>query len=122
MTGDHRNLTVLTHSFPKRRSSDLARITGSGTTGGSTGATRSSSSSSAGSGATSARATATAPSTGRNSTASKMNGPTRSEEHTSELQSLMRSSYAVFCLKKKQNTNRTNLQRNTTHNKKHAHQ
>src|SRR3546814_7982661 len=28
----------------------------------------------------------------------------RSEEHTSELQSLMRISYAVFCLKKKQNT------------------
>src|SRR3546814_5446502 len=28
----------------------------------------------------------------------------RSEEHTSELQSLMRSSYAVFCLKKKKNT------------------
>src|SRR3546814_1925085 len=27
----------------------------------------------------------------------------RSEEHTSELQSLMRSSYAVFCLKKKKN-------------------
>src|SRR3546814_2830661 len=27
--------------------------------------------------------------------------PHRSEEHTSELQSLMRSSYAVFCLKKK---------------------
>src|SRR3546814_10338913 len=27
----------------------------------------------------------------------------RSEEHTSELQSLMRISYAVFCLKKKQN-------------------
>src|SRR3546814_17492505 len=27
----------------------------------------------------------------------------RSEEHTSELQSLMRSSYAVFCLKKKHN-------------------
>src|SRR3546814_9761015 len=39
----------------------------------------------------------------------------RSEEHTSELQSLMRISYAVFCLKKKQNktgreqlTNQTN--------------
>src|SRR3546814_10616733 len=30
---------------------------------------------------------------------------TRSEEHTSELQSLMRNSYAVFCLKKKNNTN-----------------
>src|SRR3546814_7514065 len=27
--------------------------------------------------------------------------PRRSEEHTSELQSLMRNSYAVFCLKKK---------------------
>src|SRR3546814_1683561 len=29
--------------------------------------------------------------------------PDRSEEHTSELQSLMRISYAVFCLKKKTN-------------------
>src|SRR3546814_10729292 len=29
--------------------------------------------------------------------------PPRSEEHTSELQSLMRISYAVFCLKKKNN-------------------
>src|SRR3546814_10220724 len=28
----------------------------------------------------------------------------RSEEHTSELQSLMRISYAVFCMKKKKNT------------------
>src|SRR3546814_8996246 len=32
----------------------------------------------------------------------------RSEEHTSELQSLMRISYAVFCLKKKTNTNPQN--------------
>src|SRR3546814_6228860 len=32
---------------------------------------------------------------------------TRSEEHTSELQSLMRISYAVFCLKKKNNHNST---------------
>src|SRR3546814_3574809 len=32
--------------------------------------------------------------------------PDRSEEHTSELQSLMRISYAVFCLKKKNNNNR----------------
>src|SRR3546814_1402538 len=31
--------------------------------------------------------------------------PARSEEHTSELQSLMRISYAVFCLKKKSYTN-----------------
>src|SRR3546814_10528707 len=32
----------------------------------------------------------------------------RSEEHTSELQSLMRISYAVFCLKKKHNTPHSN--------------
>src|SRR3546814_3280621 len=31
----------------------------------------------------------------------------RSEEHTSELQSLMRISYAVFCLKKKRQSNHT---------------
>src|SRR3546814_2683891 len=34
-------------------------------------------------------------------------GLARSEEHTSELQSLMRISYAVFCLKKKNTTNIT---------------
>src|SRR3546814_9894186 len=37
---------------------------------------------------------------------------TRSEEHTSELQSLMRISYAVFCLKKKKNTQQTQLRIN----------
>src|SRR3546814_9779920 len=36
---------------------------------------------------------------------SRQERPTRSEEHTSELQSLMRNSYAVFCLKKKNNNN-----------------
>src|SRR3546814_11485810 len=34
-------------------------------------------------------------------------GSARSEEHTSELQSLMRNSYAVFCLKKKKTKNST---------------
>src|SRR3546814_8860066 len=34
----------------------------------------------------------------------------RSEEHTSELQSLMRISYAVFCLKKKKTSNHQNTQ------------
>src|SRR3546814_6264854 len=34
---------------------------------------------------------------------------TRSEEHTSELQSLMRTSYAVFCLKKKKKKKITNI-------------
>src|SRR3546814_3914673 len=37
-------------------------------------------------------------------------GDIRSEEHTSELQSLMRISYAVFCLKKKKNTKIQTLQ------------
>src|SRR3546814_1265885 len=36
--------------------------------------------------------------------------PSRSEEHTSELQSLMRISYAVFCLNKKKNSNTTQQQ------------
>src|SRR3546814_6789020 len=35
---------------------------------------------------------------------SEQSTPARSEEHTSELQSLMRISYAVFCLKKQTNT------------------
>src|SRR3546814_4766290 len=40
----------------------------------------------------------------------------RSEEHTSELQSLMRISYAVFCLKKKKQTNKSKKTR-TVRNK-----
>src|SRR3546814_10103095 len=47
---------------------------------------------------------------------SKIMGAARSEEHTSELQSLMRISYAVYCLKKKKqiiyhphNSQHTNL-------------
>src|SRR3546814_7559004 len=38
----------------------------------------------------------------------------RSEEHTSELQSLMRSSYAVFCLKKKKKSISTRMAHNFT--------
>src|SRR3546814_8873288 len=37
----------------------------------------------------------------------------RSEEHTSELQSLMRISYAAFCLKKKKQTIQTDHNKNT---------
>src|SRR3546814_1310041 len=40
----------------------------------------------------------------------------RSEEHTSELQSLMRISYAVFCLKTKKTKTRIPLQRDRTSN------
>src|SRR3546814_10150876 len=46
---------------------------------------------------------------------------TRSEEHTSELQSLMRISYAVFCLKKKKHKIQTHKRRTEyivhTHNR-----
>src|SRR3546814_9185323 len=41
----------------------------------------------------------------------------RSEEHTSELQSLMRISYAVFCLKKKKQINKHKYNRTTNENK-----
>src|SRR3546814_9057531 len=39
----------------------------------------------------------------------------RSEEHTSELQSLMRTSYAVFCLKKKTKSRQKSKNRNYKH-------
>src|SRR3546814_1099147 len=50
----------------------------------------------------------------------------RSEEHTSELQSLMRSSYAVFCLKKKHTYKKhkhtsKHIPTNTTQHSKHVH-
>src|SRR3546814_3253812 len=46
----------------------------------------------------------------------------RSEEHTSELQSLMRSSYAVFCLQKKiNNTDSNNIKINTKTLKQHIY-
>src|SRR3546814_3264942 len=41
----------------------------------------------------------------------------RSEEHTSELQSLMRISYAVFCLKKKKNYKHHNKLKSTVDNR-----
>src|SRR3546814_2452193 len=45
----------------------------------------------------------------------------RSEEHTSELQSLMRISYAVFCLKKKKKNKTTHIKRyNLTQEKPHT--
>src|SRR3546814_9835413 len=49
----------------------------------------------------------------------------RSEEHTSELQSLMRISYAVFCLKKKKqqkhNKNTSQYIYTNTNTRQHAH-
>src|SRR3546814_9686215 len=45
----------------------------------------------------------------------------RSEEHTSELQSLMRISYAVFCLKKKKITIRKYTDNSKSYTKSHHH-
>src|SRR3546814_8242105 len=72
--GDHRDLHVLTHSFPTRRSSDLmGREIG----------------------------TVAEVAAGAEKEPLHADQAARSEEHTSELQSLMRTSYAVFCLKNK---------------------
>src|SRR3546814_1632167 len=46
----------------------------------------------------------------------KMPASRRSEEHTSELQSLMRISYAVFCLKKKNPTQQQSQPQHRNHN------
>src|SRR3546814_17677820 len=84
--GDHRDLHVLTHSFPTRRSSDLfadpteaCRNTHLVTTD----------------------VWTSMDFEAENEERRKAFTNWRSEEHTSELQSLMRISYAVFCLKKK---------------------
>src|SRR3546814_4943453 len=50
----------------------------------------------------------------RMASAFEHNDLTRSEEHTSELQSLMRISYAVFCLKKKNPAKRIKTKHNST--------
>src|SRR3546814_2376530 len=51
----------------------------------------------------------------------KKGGLDRSEEHTSELQSLMRISYAVFCLKKKKKRQRSKTQNNHKPHEKKIH-
>src|SRR3546814_8703616 len=55
------------------------------------------------------------PSSARGGEAQRHQPLDRSEEHTSELQSLMRISYAVFCLKKKKNE--SNNRRHTKNQK-----
>src|SRR3546814_10494299 len=87
----------MTHSFPTRRSSDLlpsardpcTRVRKCGLS----------------SGAPPVRSTVCTPGASASSSRLRATVATcmiRSEEHTSELQSLMRISYAVFCLQKKQ--------------------
>src|SRR3546814_6677926 len=48
-------------------------------------------------------------------------GSRRSEEHTSELQSLMRISYAVFCLKKKKMNQKTSTLKSPIHTKPYTY-
>src|SRR3546814_16554147 len=76
--------TVLTHSFPTRRSSDLSSVS------------------------TACRMASSMVLPRATSHPGKSGKSIRSEEHTSELQSLMRISYAVFCLKKKNKTKQYN--------------
>src|SRR3546814_20647617 len=85
--GDHRDLHVLTHSCPTRRSSDLHD---------------------AFDGRQQAAVVDFAVELshlGLGGAYGCLQCADRSEEHTSELQSLMRISYAVFCLKKKKQVN-----------------
>src|SRR3546814_6008856 len=104
--GDHRDLHVLTHSFPTRRSSDLVAIEDhyqrpmdmEWAKDGETGLARSRP-------CRASRRQCGNPDPPRPRPAA--GARPRSEEHTSELQSLMRISYAVFCLK--QQTTRIQL-------------
>src|SRR3546814_8349233 len=109
VSGDHRDLHVLTHSFPTRRSSDLivnrleAWLHGIAETD-----IDDNCYAGPGERGCSAQADATilqllADGSGLQRIEIKGHAIVRSEEHTSELQSLMRNSYAVFCLKKKNN-------------------
>src|SRR3546814_8885861 len=66
------------------------------------------------------RGRAAAPS-GRTARGAPRPGAPRSEEHTSELQSLMRISYAVFCLKKKQKNIKKNNTTTKTEDVQQAH-
>src|SRR3546814_6470680 len=111
--GDHRDLHLLTHSFPTRRSSDLW-----------CGAVPSNCDAAAQPRPSGAAEGFVRPRIDRCGTRETFEPRPdfirRSEEHTSELQSLMRISYAVLCLKKKHNetllqsSRRTCLHQDTT--------
>src|SRR3546814_7944067 len=117
---DHRDLHVRTHSFPTRRSSEL-HLAFSPVTVEGEGADRllglaplavlppwqgrGIGSALVGAGLARARAAGA-------ELVFVLGEPARSEEHTSELQSLMRISYAVFCLKKKKKSKRKRIEYN----------
>src|SRR3546814_4066915 len=121
MTATHRNLTYLTPSFPTLRSSDLRAPAAGGrrafhllldAAAGASGSQASLSSSARGApcrfsgpnedgSSSSSVKVITSPSGPQTRTGVSGAANSRSEEHTSELASLMRISYAVFCLKQK---------------------
>src|SRR3546814_12259035 len=92
LSADHRYPHVLTHSVPTRRSADLSSAA--------QGAPASSSRHQISARRPAAAQAASSCSRSDQAAAAGAAVPLRSEEHTSELQSLMRISYAVFCLKK----------------------
>src|SRR3546814_3258879 len=114
MSGDHPDLPILSHSFPTRRSSDLALDQVLEREFAQRGVRQAQYQLQVG-------AAVFAPlQQTRKAFAQQPGGQTmqqsdairqvqeRSEEHTSELQPLMRTSYAVFCLQKKRTTTVTN--------------
>src|SRR3546814_14541576 len=105
--GDHRDLHVQTHAFPTRRSSELWTVQRWSAAGGHVCAPAArrpfppSMMQSCGAHPAGRQILTHCLPGGR--ALAPAEGEVRSEEHTSELQSLMRLSYAVFCLKKKNN-------------------
>src|SRR3546814_3729126 len=101
--GDHRDLHLLTHSFPTRRSSDLIAVGLGNRLGQRQAAEVQAALHPAGGRGRVDLAHINTHGTGAVARlfAGLQLPAVRSEEHTSELQSLMRISYAVFCLKKK---------------------
>src|SRR3546814_2523251 len=98
--GDHRDPHVLTHSCPARRSSDLYGNAVAAAADGSC-TPRLACLAAAGIPRLVGRRTAQPAAAALAWLVWRWRGLARSEEHTSELQSLMRLSYSVFCLKKK---------------------
>src|SRR3546814_7544058 len=109
--GDHRGLLVLTHSVPTRRASDLCSASVTPMPAARFALMNAWRSTASLVKANSSRIVfSLTPITPNMIAAQKpvrsLPAEQRSEEHTSQLQSLMRNSYAVFCLKKKKhNTN-----------------
>src|SRR3546814_4457171 len=101
----HRDLNFLTHSFPTLRSSDLSSFWRAGRS--IVPSPRSSMPVPRASRPSSTRPRGCV--TRRSSSCRNISASSRSEEHTSELQSLMRISYAVFCLKKKKKQQRPSI-------------